>query len=826
MSIDFFKISAEGGGWYDGEFLSAAEIDAREKLKAKQQAEATGSRAPVGQKEQAAINMAEQRVAKEKAQEEKEMWAEMHQENIRWAKDNDLWDYEKNEIIDDPYYKKPEGLFAAKRREEEERKARELVYYNEERKGMASSGAGMSEFYERFPDQKQTSYFAPENKATGDTREWDEIKEDFVSGKDDGPVMNNPYQGEGLDYRDTVFEFMYGDAYTNQRDNSGGLGGTVGYNMIGVPDYYTDQYRVPYDSPEGKDFVMDVPPTIEGAKSKADEFYIESLNRSLEKASTDQERAQIQSLINSGAPTFRTREDFQSYYELGGEVAQNKKELLDSGVDEADIPFSAKSELKDALQIQEDYMASWVYFGDGRNSWAAEDSGALIFKHNPEADYDSFKDGDAFLNTGTGFTRTSLGGFLEDPTYQLAGFGENTYWIKRPELRKKTGGFMGKLMDKMDVVLDIASILYPPAAPLLQAGKTLQQGGDFEDVLKAGVGTWAAGKVSDIAFDDVIETYVDFGVPIDKLSEVQQKVIVDTTIDGLRGKSIQDSLEENAGKALVKGGVDAIGEILSDIDIEIDGEFQTPEWLEKAGDVVVATGTAIGNAVEPIVKPVYEGVKAVGDVVEPVAKDIVDAGQQAVDVVQEAVQPISDFTSDVEDDILDAGRAFDDTVIDPIDDVIDTFGEEVVDPVLQAGSDVLSDAEDVVSDVLSEGEDLLKEAGYVIDDLVDWESLLKNHFASEGSGAKTPTESLFEGEIYKTPLKQSPDKIFSDEAIAGFLNREKNKNTGNLNSISSLLFSDPKNTEEEKLKASARKRQNIRKELLSSSNQRINGLFL
>ena len=128
--------------------------------------------------------------------------------------------------------------------------------------------------------------------------------------------------------------------------------------------------------------------------------------------------------------------------------------------------------------------------------------------------------------------------------------------------------------------------------------------------------------------------------------------------------------------------------------------------------------------------------------------------------------------------------------------------------------------------MLSEGEDLLKEAGYVIDDLVDWESLLEGYFASEGSGAKTPTESLFEGEIYKTPLKQSPDKIFSDEAIAGFLNKEKNKNTGNLNSISSLLFTDPKNTEEEKLKTAARKRQNMHDGLLSSANQRINRLFL
>lgn len=687
------------------------------------------SYAPVGQKEQSRINMAKEAAAKKKAKEEKEMWAEMHQSNIDHAKREGFWDYEKNDFIDDPYYKKPEGLGSAVRKREEERKEREKVYYNEERKGMASSGAGMSEFYEQFPDQKQTSYFAPENKATGDTREWDEVKEDFLSGKDDGPVMHNPYQGEGLDYRDTVFEFMYGDAYTNQRDNLGGLGGTVGYNMIGVPDHYTSQYRVPYDSPEGKDFVMDVPPTMAGAKSKADDFYIESLNRSLEKATTNEERAEIQSLINGGAPTFSTREDFQSYYDLGVEVSQNKKELLDSGVAEADIPFSVKSELKDAFQIQEDYMASWIYFGDGRNTGSQEDSAHIFFKESEGIEFKPFKEGDAYLNTGTGFTRGSLSTFLEDPDFYLGGKSgsDKTYWIKNPEIVE-----MSTFTKNMGIVMDIASIVYPPAAPALQAMKTLSQGGDLEDAAKSAGKAYIGNKVSDIAFDDVVQVFDDIGVPIGDLSEVQQKVIVDTTMDGLEGKSIEESFKKNAGDALVKGGAEAVGEILSDIDIEM-GDFETPEWIKEAGDFI-----------EPIVKPVYEGVKAVGDVVEPIAKDIVDAGQQAVDVVQEAVQPISDFTSDVEDDILDAGRAFDDTVIDPIDDVIDTFGEEVVDPVLQAGSDVLS-----------EGEDILKEGGRRLDDLINWEGVLKGMLAGGLGGASggqrmpTETEGLFDKELFK-----------------------------------------------------------------------------
>ena len=694
------------------------------------------SYAPVGQKEYSNMLMAEQA-------EEEELNARMHQENIRWAKDNGLWDYEKNDFIPDD---SPAGEFrSAVRKREEERKARELVYYNEERKGMASTGpAGTSEFYLENPDLKQTSYFAPENKATGDTRDWEERKEAFVSGEEAGPQQYNPFGTEGFKYRDKILEFKYGDAYTKGD-------GSIGYNVMDVPDQYTAQYGEPYESPEGKDFVIDIPRTMDGAKAQADDFYIESLNRSLEKATTNQERAEIQRLINRGAPTFSTREDFQSYYDLSVEVNQNKKELLDSGVAEADIPFSVESELKDALQLQEDVMANWVYFGDGRNTWTLKDSAHLFFKESEGVEFEV--QGDAYLNTGTGFTGGSLESLLEDPDFQVGVINGKSYWVKPPKVKQ-----MSTFQKNMGVVMDVASILVPQAAPIIQAGKVATAGGDLEDVLKAGVGTWLAGEISDIVFDDVIETYVDMGIPVDKLSEVQQKVIVDTTIDGLEGKSIQDSLEKNAGKALVKGGADAVGEMLSDIDIEIGGDFETPEWLEKAGDVVVAAGTAIGDVVEPVVKPIYEGVKAAGDVVEPVAKEIVDVAQKGVDVVQEAVQPISDITSDIEDDILDAGRAFDDTVIDPIDDAFDTLGEKVVDPVLQAGSDVLS-----------EGEDLLKEAGYVIDDIVDWESLLKGALGGMLAGgvggqqsqtaSKTPVEGLFDKELFKfdTEIKSTQE---------------------------------------------------------------------
>ena len=76
------------------------------------------------------------------------------------------------------------------------------------------------------------------------------------------------------------------------------------------------------------------------------------------------------------------------------------------------------------------------------------------------------------------------------------------------------------------------------------------------------------------------------------------------------------------------------------------------------------------------------------------------------------------------------------------------------------------------SDVLSEGEDLLKEAGYVIDDIVDWESLLKGALGGMLAGgvggqqsqtaSKTPVEGLFDKELFKFDTKiKSTQEILS-----------------------------------------------------------------
>ena len=534
--------------------------------------------------------------------------------------------------------------------------------------------------------------------------------------------------------------------------------------------------------------------SFEGAKQAADETYMQYwYDRANEISSkwTDEDYALIgepktetyrprTGQINPQFPSRgdRTRrvlpEDYNKYVE-----AQKRIEAgpLDFSDDKTHFELIQKKEgrmassphkywinetapLRQALEAQADVMTDYL-----------DKNNIPLFVEFPEGtSVDGLKGEGVYLNTGTAAHINWEDGLKRNEQYHASPDSEaGSYDTVR--FRPPSEGF-GKPLSILGALT---------GNPWVAAAGTIASGGDIKDVVK-NVATGAL--VSSIDIPIVEDGFASLGIDAELLgmeaAEFSDRMM-DVQSDILTGESGTDALLDNFGKAAVSAVADTV-----DIDIDLPES----QFLSDLGD-----------SLKPIVGAVREAGSAFDDaVLQPIKtglEPVVDVVQQGVDVVQ------------------DVGRSFDDTFIDPIDNAFDTLGEKVVDPVLQAGSDVLS-----------EGEDLLREAGYVIDDLVDWESLLEGYFASEGSGAKTPTESLFEGEIYKTPLKQSPDKIFSDEAIAGFLNKEKNKNTGNLNSISSLLFTDPKNTEEEKLKTAARKRQNMHDGLLSSANQRINRLFL
>ena len=83
------------------------------------------------------------------------------------------------------------------------------------------------------------------------------------------------------------------------------------------------------------------------------------------------------------------------------------------------------------------------------------------------------------------------------------------------------------------------------------------------------------------------------------------------------------------------------------------------------------------------------------------------------------------------------------------------------------------------SDVLSEGEDILKETGSKIDDLVNWENLVKSSLGIGGalgmmasptavSTQPTQVENLFDKELFKfkTEIGISPEYMQAAQATA------------------------------------------------------------
>lgn len=315
--------------------------------------------------------------------------------------------------------------------------------------------------------------------------------------------------------------------------------------------------------------------------------------------------------------------------------------------------------------------------------------------------------------------------------------------------------------------------------PWIAAAGTIASGGDIEDVI-TNVATGAV--LQNINMPPVVEEgFASLGIDADLLGmdalEFSDRMM-DVQNDIVLGESGTDALVDNFGIA-------AVSAVADNIDIDID--LPESELLSDLGD-----------AIEPIVNVVKAGADVVQEVTEPVI-DVIDEG---LDI----------FGSEVVDPTLQAIQETGEAIIDPIDDALDAFGEEVVDPALQAGSDVLSEVEDWA-----------KEAGYIIDDLVDWEKLLELFLADKGGKTSTPIESLFKDEIYKSDLKESPDKIVSDEEIAKILNFNNTTNQ-KANPLLSGLFSKPKTIAEQQEENSNR-RAEIRSNLLKSSKDKASGLF-
>ena len=222
-----------------------------------------------------------------------------------------------------------------------------------------------------------------------------------------------------------------------------------------------------------------------------------------------------------------------------------------------------------------------------------------------------------------------------------------------------------------NVMVDVIAAVTGTSAYL-----TAARGGDLEDVAK----TYVAGEITAPILEEVVGTFgVDadlFGMDAKDFSEG----MMDVQETLIKGGDVEDALIKEFGVPVLKKAAGAIGDMLP------EGGFETPQILKDAEDAIKVAGRAFDDAVLQKAKPIVE---AVGDV-----------GQEVIDITAETFEP----------------------VVDLADKGLDVFGEKVVDPVLQVGSDVLSEVEDIFIDPIKEVapvvEDVVKEGGRKFDEAV------------------------------------------------------------------------------------------------------------
>jgi hypothetical protein len=202
-------------------------------------------------------------------------------------------------------------------------------------------------------------------------------------------------------------------------------------------------------------------------------------------------------------------------------------------------------------------------------------------------------------------------------------------------------------------------------------------------------------------------------------AEDWESILDKTQEAGFAGESMGDVFAQEVGEDYLSMGEDALKEIIP--------QGETPDWIDTIVDTTQEVGRQIDeNVIQPLIAPVKE----------------VAEGAEVI------LGEVGDFVEQ--------------NITSPIDTAIDTFGEEVVDPTLQALDDALPHGETPEGPDFGDAPDI---------DLPDIDLDLDLKIAQP---KMTDTESLFEPEleeIYTNELYQLP-KLFSDERLKGMFSRK------------------------------------------------------
>ena len=549
------------------------------------------------------------------------------------------------------------------------------------------------------------------------------------------------------------------------------------------------------------------PKNIISAKELADSYYTQYLKEALEDASTEEQRKQIQNLIDEGPKDFDSIEDYERYEDLKntvnrlgeeGFVSFDTKEELREWQDRArenalsPEQYVNRAELE-ALKLQSNVMGNYIMSEEPEKADKNVLGRDLSREENPLGITKTYS-----FNTGTAFNspleyQRIDGVPTVDEEAQIGGFGEYQL-IGSDQVFSDPSG----VSKAIGTGLDILSVIYPPLASVFQGGKVLLEGGEIGDALTAGATIYVGGELTKELSGFTEDLLSGADIDLSSLPDPVKQTVVDTTAGIISGQDPDEAFTNSLTNQATDYATDwAAGEIESvtgDLGQDLKAflglpeDYEMPEPLQNIMDettTALVQGDSATEAMESAAKGEIKDV--IGDFAEDTTKELLSGAEELLGdglaafdetFIQPIIEPVKPILGAVEEGVKAVGRTVDEEVIQPliepvkpiltdIEEGIKTAGrtvdKEVIQPILEPVKSVVT----AIDEALPHGTTPELPEGPNVDADLPSPDIDDEQPESKVAG-------LFDKElreIYKHDIYELP-KLFSDEKIQGMLSRK------------------------------------------------------
>lgn len=519
------------------------------------------------------------------------------------------------------------------------------------------------------------------------------------------------------------------------------------------------------------------PKNIISAKELADSYYTQYLKEALEDASTEEQRKQIQNLIDEGPKDFDSIEDYERYEDLKntvnrlgeeGFVSFDTKEELREWQDRArenalsPEQYVNRAELE-ALKLQSNVMGNYIMSEEPEKADKNVLGRDLSKEENPLGITKTYS-----FNTGTAFNspleyQRIDGVPTVDKEAQIGSFGDYQL-IGSDQVFSDPSG----ISKAIGTGLDILSVIYPPLASVFQGGKVLLEGGEIGDALTAGATIYVGGELTKELSGFTEDLLSGADIDLSSLPDPVKQTVVDTTAGIILGQDPDEAFTNSLTNQATDYATDwAAGEIESvtgDLGQDLKAflglpeDYEMPEPLQNIMDettTALVQGDSATEAMESAAKGEIKDV--IGDFAEDTTKELLSGAEELLGdglaafdetFIQPIIEPVKPILGAVEEGVKVVGRTVDEEVIQPILEPVKSVVTAIDEALPHGTTPELLEGPNVDVDLPSPD----------IDDEQP-ESKVANLFDKE-------LREIYKHDIYELP------KLFSDEKIQGMLSRK------------------------------------------------------